>query len=316
MRAWLAPHRRRAMHRALERYAPEAMKLADAVVAHDPAAIARYDALLAEAVTTMREDAARGGAGAPLEALLLRLERSLYRDRPELMDDAAFPEDLRTDILERLDRFNASTGIYDTVLGVLDPLITAAERRGRAPVRVHDVAAGHGGFALHAAERLGARVAAEASDIRAEYLSLGRTQATARGVSVAFSVQDALALADLGASGVEVITCTQALHHFPPGMIARMLGEAARAARTGICFVDGERSWTVWALLAVMGTVYGRSWAFFHDSVVSARRMLYEEELSLIAALAPGLPKGRLETGSATPAHIWVRFARAQGGAS
>ncbi|MDC0749886.1 class I SAM-dependent methyltransferase [Polyangium mundeleinium] len=312
LRAALAPHRGRAMRRTIDRFGPAIAPLEGAVLRGEPAAIERFDALVAEAVTTMRaerpSDLDEDGR-APLTELLHAVDARLYRDRPELMDDPSLPEDERTHALDVLDRFNHCTGIYETVMAAIDPLVEAASGEGKRPI-VHDVAAGHGGLALHLAERLGDRVTIEASDLREEYLALGRTQAAERGLSVRFSVEDALALGGLSERGVDVITCTQAIHHFPPGMIARMMSEAARRARVGACFIDGERSFTTLGLVALVGALYGRTYTFYYDAVTSIRRMFYEEELALVAALAPGMPKVRVETGIAPPSHVYVRITR------
>jgi ubiquinone/menaquinone biosynthesis C-methylase UbiE len=150
----------------------------------------------------------------------------------------------------------------------------------------------------------------EASDLREEYLEIGRAAARRKSLDVTFLMQDALDLSALAERGVDVILCTQALHHFPPGMIARMMGEAARAARFGVCIVDGERSWTTLGLVGLVGALYGRTYTFYHDAVTSIRRMYYEEELSLIAQLAPGMPEVRVETGIVAPSHVYVRMTR------
>jgi len=312
LHARFAPHRKSAMQSALSLYAPEAKRLEAGVLKRNEGATRRYDAVVAEAIATMRAERPGEGERGPrarLESVLGTIEGWLYKDEPELMDDPSFPEDERTASLETLDRFNRRTGIYETVAKAIEPLLQTAERQGRRPV-VHDVAAGHGGLAIYLAERLGARARIEASDLRGEYLALGEEQAKERGLDVSFSVEDALDLSGLGARGVDIILCTQALHHFPPGMIGRMLGEAARAARVGVCFIDGERSWLSLGLMALTGALYGRTYAFFHDSTTSIRRMFYEEELALIAALAPGMPPCRLETQPAPPSHFFVRAAR------
>lgn len=305
MRAWLAPHLERAKSRSLERFGPKVALLEAGVLAGDEDAIARYDALVGEALAAMR----RARPDERSSGLLAAVDAQLYRDAPELMDDPSFPEDERKQTLDLLDRFNTNNGLYASVAKTLAPLVELAASSGGRPV-VHDVAAGHGGLALFLAERMGDEVALEASDLRDEYLELGRARARERGLSVSFSVEDALVLSGPLRRGVDVITCTQALHHFPPGMIARMIGAAARTARVGICFVDGERSVTTLALVALAGALYGRRYAFFHDSVTSVRRMFYEEELALCAALAPGLPAARVETGIAPPSHCFVRVTR------
>ncbi|MDI3287120.1 class I SAM-dependent methyltransferase [Polyangium sp. 15x6] len=312
LRAALALHRNKAMQRTIERFAPAIAPLEDAVLQGDGAAIDHFDALVAEAVTAMRAERPMdldGDGRSRLTELLHTVDARLYRDRPELMDDPSFPEDERTHALDVLDRFNHCTGIYETVMAAIDPLVEAASADGKRPI-VHDVAAGHGGLSLYLAERFGDRVAIEASDLREEYLALGRAQAAERGLSVRFSVEDALALGGLEERGVDVITCTQAIHHFPPGMIARMMSEAARRARVGACFFDGERSFTTLGLVALVGALYGRTYTFYYDAVTSIRRMFYEEELALVAALAPGMPKARVETGIAPPSHVYVRITR------
>jgi len=301
----LAPARRSALQKAAERYAPEVAKLEAPVARRDPEAVRQYETIVEEAVASMRADRSATGVLRLFESFDARL----YRDKPELMDDPNFPEAERTASLDRLDRFNRCTGLYETVALAIEPLLVAAERAHRKPV-VHDIAAGHGGLALYLAERFGDRVFVEASDLRDEYLELGRTRAKERGLSVSFHVEDALDLSALGERGVDVVLCTQALHHFPPGMIARLLSEAARAAKVGVVFIDGERSWFTLGLMALTGALYGRTYTFFHDSTTSIRRMYYEEELALIARLSPCLPEASIETKAVPPSHVFVRVTR------
>ncbi len=310
VRDLLAPHRQTALGQTLAEYQETAAALHPAVMAHDVAATERFDSIVAEAVAAMRsKHPGTNSSDSQIDKLLGFIDAPLYRDRPELMDDPAFPEDERTDSIEVLDRFNRCTGIYATVAEVMAPLVQRAEQSGRRPI-VHDLAAGHGGLALYLAEQFGGRMTIEASDLREEYLEIGRAHARRKSLDVMFLVQDALDLSALAQRGVDVILCTQALHHFPPGMIARVMGEAARAARVGVCFVDGERSWTTLGLVGLVGALYGRTYAFYHDAVTSIRRMYYEEELSLIAQLAPGMPEARVETGIVAPSHVYVRMTR------
>lgn len=314
MLALLASHRREAMRRVLEVMAPHAAALEAAVRARDAEAAARFDALAADAVEQMRaiepERRAEAGLLDP-RPLLAKLERRLYRDEPEWLDDPAFPEDERTEALDRLDALNRTLGSYDTFLELLMPLIEAAERAGRTPVRVHDLASGHAGFAVLMKQALGDRVRVEASDIKAEYLAIGRARAEALGLEVDFYTEDALAMDGIRARGVDVLVCTQSLHHFPPGMVARMIGEASRAAHVGACFIDGERSWLLLGAFIPAATLLSKDRTLVHDGIVSLRRMYHREELELLGALAPGVPKAvRVEAGSSPPGHIYVRLTR------
>ena len=304
----LAPHRREAMRRTLEAHRATAEALSSEVVDGNAVAIETYDDSVAQALEEMR--AVRPASQGKLDTgkLFAAIEKPLHRDVPEVMDDPAFPEDARADALDVLDRLNEAAGSYQQFVHLLLPLITAAEHAGRRPVRIHDVAAGHGGFAIHLRQALGDRVQLTASDIVPEYLALGEARARELGVDVEFRVLDALEPRAL--RGADIVTCTQSLHHFTPGMVARLIGEAAREAKVGALLIDGERSWLTWGVLTPIAALYGRTYAFVHDAAVSIRRMYYQEELALLAALAPQVPKAaRVETGTASPAHTFVRIA-------
>lgn len=314
--ARLSEHREEAMRRAAAELEPRAAELSEGVVARDPEVIRRYDELIDEAVARMR--AARpeetGGYGALSDRAILGLiDRRFYKNDPERLDDPNYPEAERSEALDQLDRFNRAIGAYDVFIGIIMPLIEEAERRiaaegARRPVRLHDLASGHAGFAIMLKEALGDRVEVEASDIKPEYLELGRARAEALGVRIDLFTEDALAMDGPKARGVDILLCTQALHHFPLGMVARMVGEASRAARVGACFIDGERSVTALTRFLVAAPIYTRHWTLVHDGIVSLRRMFRQEELSLLAALAPGLPEGvSVETGRSMPAHCYLR---------
>ncbi len=306
----LAAHRRDALRLTTAEFAPRARLLGELVADRDAEAVTRYDALIGEAVDHMR--GLRPSDGGAVTAVFDAIDRRLYRNAPELLDDPAFPADERSRGLDGLHRLNELLGNYEAFLKVLMPLIEIAEQRRRRPVRIHDLAAGHAGFAVFLKQRLGERVAVEASDIKEEYLDLGRARARELGVDVGFFVEDALAIDGPRRRGVDILLCTQSLHHFPPGVVARMIGEAARAATTGVLFADAERSWLFYAAVGAIAAVHGRSWVLAHDGMVSLRRMFYEEELGLLATLAPSVPvKARVETGTFLPAHSYVRITHA-----
>lgn len=306
----LAAHRRDAFRLTAADFVPRALALANAVSVREPAAVARYDVLVEEAMNHMRSLRPTDSSG--VTAVFAAVERQLYKNDSEFLDDPMFPLDERARGLDGLHRLNELIGAYEAFTRALLPLVELSEQRGRRPVRIHDLAAGHAGFAVFLKQRFGDRIVMEASDIKDEYLDLGRVRARAQGVSVGFFVEDALAIEGPRLRGVDILICTQSIHHFPPGSVARMIGEAARAATTGVLFADAERSFLFYALVGVVATLYGRSWVLAHDGMVSLRRMFYEEELGLLAALAPRVPaSSQIETGAFRPAHAFVRIAHA-----
>jgi ubiquinone/menaquinone biosynthesis C-methylase UbiE len=206
-------------------------------------------------------------------------------DACEYLDDPAVDETMRVDILRTLDKMNDLLGSYNVFFQRMRPLMPS----GRA-ARVLELAAGHGGFALAVAalaRQTDFDIELTATDIKEEYLALGRARAASLGLSVNFSVQDALDLSNIQTDVYDLVVCTQSLHHFQPGQVALMFSEAARVARYGVIFIDGARSALNAAMIASLSLLVYRHGPFVHDMLVSFRRFFVPEELELLARLGP-----------------------------
>jgi hypothetical protein len=277
--------------------------LGPGVLAGDPEAIARHDDLVEYAIRDLREARFPGLGG-----LATAVDRALYRNDAEFLDDLSLPDDVRLHVLDFIDRFNNHIGSYDLWASMLADDLGPGGDGG--PVRVLDLASGHAGFALALKERLGAAASITASDLVDEYLELGRQHARDRGLDLAFLPLDATALGTQG-QGHDVLVCTQSLHHFSPGLLVRIIAEAARSAGRAAWFIDAERDVAPVALMGLASAVYGRSWEVVHDTVVSLRRMPVEEELFLLSELAVGIPAGSLvSTGRRAPGFVFLRVGR------
>lgn len=275
----LATERRRLVDDIVAAHRTRADALREGLRARDPASRAALAELSEAALDELRARLAGGGAWARAWAGADAVWRT---HRTELMDDPTLDEDRRTAILEALDRWNRLIGVYDLFLDRIRPLL-----RPDGPTRLMDLASGHGGFCIALAElarREDLPLEVTATDLCEEYLEVGRRQASEAGLSVRFARQDALDLGDLEPGGVDVVTCTQALHHFPPGLVAVMFEAAARAATRGVVFIDGARSALSVAPLA-LGGVHLRSRDLVRDGVVSLRRCFVPEELELLARI-------------------------------
>jgi SAM-dependent methyltransferase len=302
----IGPHRSALAKRLADERAAPLAYMTEGVLSRDAATVARFDDLVADALATLRADRPPG-----LARLLTEIDSAFQREGEELLDDPFFPEHERVRVLETLDRFNRDSEAYGRWMRLVEPLVERAQQSHGGPARVLELAAGHGSFALAVAEHFGDRVEVTASDIRDEYLELGRRRTRGRAQRVRFVLQDATDLRDV--HDVDILLCTQSLHHFPPGMVARMVGEASRAARAGALFVDGERSIESLLLAVPVLFAYGRTWPVLHDSVVSVRRMLSAEEMRLVASLAPGVPDDvRVEVDRLAPGYVTVRMTAAK----
>ncbi len=299
----LAGRRGEVVKSLADRCAPERLHLEPGVLARDPQSLSRYDRLIADVVDELRNDRPSG-----LRGTLAALDRAFYRDDPELLDDPSYPEKKRIAILRMVKFINDGLGSYQRWGDLLQPTLDRLPRT--RPVTIHDVAAGHGMFGLAMKRRWGGRVEVTVSDLAPEYLEMGQRDAAAEGLSMHFVQQDATDLR--GVEGFDVLVCTQSIHHFPPGMVARILGEAARVARVGVWLIDAERNALAALALGALAFAQGKgAWGPLHDTVVSLRRMYVQEELDLLARLAPAVPKDmRPSTGRIGPGFAWVCLQR------
>ncbi len=273
------------MERAIGSRRARADELGAAIEAGEPGARDRLAELADAALAELRADVRARAASAGLLQRLVAETDARWADcaEGEYLDDPALDEALRQRIMRDLDSLNGLLDAYEVFLDHLLPLAAS----GRT-TRVLDLAAGHGGFPLAAAREArerGLELRFTASDLKREYLDLGAEIAAREQLPVEFRVQDALDLSNLEHGAYDVITCTQSLHHFSPGLVTLMFRAAARAAARGVVFLDGCRSALVGVALAGVGLTRFRNRAFAHDAWVSTRRFYVPEELDLLARL-------------------------------
>jgi len=295
----LTTFRRKTALAIAEKNRSQTEALADGLLRQDPDAIAAFDTIAQGAINEMRAAKPEG----LWPGLAAAFDRRFYRNIQEFLDDPKHPMAARVRLLDRLDRINHYLGSYRAWEQIMAMLLPDND----ATVRVHDLASGHGGFALALKASWGDRAEVIASDLMTEYLALGREAASRRGLDVEFVKKDATDLGDLADANVDIFTCTQSLHHFSPGMVARMIGESARVARRGICFIDGERGLAPLCLMTTVQGLYSRSWTAIHDTYATFRRMPVAEELLLLAHLVPGIPSdARIVAERRAPGYVYL----------
>jgi 2-polyprenyl-3-methyl-5-hydroxy-6-metoxy-1,4-benzoquinol methylase len=283
----LGEARRRASLSVRARHQGAAEALASGLERGEPAARRGLEQLVERALLEMRRQVDAEASRTGLRSVWAAVLDAWWRDTEagEYLDDPRLDSSVRVQILSDLDEMNELLGSYASFFSRLEPFLA-----GDQPTRLLDLAAGHGGFALFAADlagKAGHGVAITASDIKPEYLKLGAERAQKSGVNVNFQLQDALDLSNLEPGAFDVISCTQSLHHFKPGQIGLMFAEACRIASRGVMFIDGARSARNAAAFVGIGLLLFRNPAFAHDALVSFRRFYLPEELELIARLCP-----------------------------
>lgn len=284
--------RENAANDVVETYRAEACDLVEGYFQADPRARLSLAALAEDALAEMRHwvfvHSRRHGG---VERTLARSDRWwLAPQLEERLDDPLFDKDKRVRVLDDLDSINHVLGNYRHFYQAIRPYFNLSGR-----TRILDLAAGHGGFALEIARMAraeGIEVAIDATDLKTEYLELGKQSAQRESLPVTFAKQDALDLSNLavdesGESPYDIILCTQSQHHFEPGLLNVMFHSAARAARRAVIYIDGCRS--SMTALPVVGLALARyrNWVMAHDSFVSFRKFYVPEELGLLCRLGP-----------------------------
>ncbi len=224
-----------------------------------------------------------------------RLDRWIHTDAPEHLDDPDVPEALKLRLVRALHLFNRAIGAYDRFFDILRPHLDATR-----PVRVLELASGSGEFAMALATRArrhGLPVEVCGSDIVQAQVDHARREASRRGVDVAFARIDATDGEAIARQRPDVVFVAHSVHHFPPGLLARVIAASTDAAPVFVA-VDGRRS------LAKLALIPGPTWLVpwtphFHDSFLTARKLYADDELALIAHIAA--PDARVEVRHTRP---------------
>lgn len=282
----LASVRQAALREVLAEYRAPATVLGERVAAGDGSARSELSTLAEEALETMRANVLQRASEAGLWTRMVAIADQRWGDctTQEYLDDESVDPAMRLGIMETLDWWNHIVEAYGCFLDAVLEIAPAG------PVRILDLAAGHGGFVLAAArlaKQRGLDLRFTASDLKREYLDMGAAVAAREGLNVDFVVQDALDLSNIEPGTFDLVMCTQSLHHFPPGLVAVMFEAAARAATHGVVFIDPCRSVLTGATCAGIGGMRRRDPHFAHDAWISMRRSFVPEELELLARIGP-----------------------------
>lgn len=209
----------------------------------------------------------------------------------ELLDDPAADGALATRSLRDVALANRWFGGTAAVLAALEEAWAVA-----APARqtLLDVGTGAGDIPARARARAAAR------GIRLTTVGLERTPGVARaarGAAGPVCVADALAL-PFADHSVDVVTCSQVLHHFEDDRAALLLREMHRVAARMVIVADLRRSWTAAAGIWTASFALGFHPVSRHDGVLSVFRGYRGAELARLVERSVGVaPTVRDRTG-------------------
>jgi ubiquinone/menaquinone biosynthesis C-methylase UbiE len=159
---------------------------------------------------------------------------------------------------------------------------------GPEPVTLLDVGTGLGDIPVAVARR------ARARGLALHTIGLERTPSLAAAAATRCSMAvagDALALPFANGS-VDIVTCSQVLHHFDGHDADQLLQECTRVARMGVVVGDLRRSWLAVAGIWSSSFVLGFHPVSRHDGMLSVRRGYTRTELRDLVERATGCRAG------------------------
>lgn len=190
----------------------------------------------------------------------------------EHLDNPDTPPDVRERSLRDVRRSNVLLGGARAVLAELSRLTPSLG----TTATLLDVGTGLADIPAQASRRAGERGVALTTIAVDEAESLLHASPTAVDAGVCADVRR-LPIAD---AGVDVVTCSQLLHHFPDDEIPAVLRELQRVARRYVVVSDLRRSWVAALGFWTVTWPLGFSPVTRHDGVVSVLRGFTSDELA------------------------------------
>lgn len=245
------------------------------------------DAVTDAAIDRLRD--ARLARARGLAALSARLDAAARTDTTEHMDRDDLPPAVRQMMVRRLHAFTRHAMSHPRFIHMLRPIVRRLATDAGRPVRALELASGSGELALaltELAQRAHLPLQIDGSDVARPFVDLANTTAARRGLSTRFRPINAFDLEHAVDPGrYDLVFIVQAVHHFTPGQLARMIAQTARAGARTFVAIDGRRSLRTLVALPFLMALY-RSRHLIHDGWISARRFYADAELELIATTA------------------------------
>jgi ubiquinone/menaquinone biosynthesis C-methylase UbiE len=195
----------------------------------------------------------------------------------EILDDPATPEDVRAAAMADVERSNGLFGGARAVERVVVPLL----REGRGGLLL-DIGTGRGDIP----ERIVRRMRRERIEVAA--IGLDRSEAAARTARAGMAgVANALDL-PIRSRSVDVVVCSQVLHHFFDEEMRRVVAELHRVSRGWVVIADLRRGLVPAVGFWLASFVFRFHWATRLDGVTSVMRGFTTAELETLVRSVTG----------------------------
>lgn len=203
-------------------------------------------------------------------------------------------------------------GRHAVLADVRRELRALSQRHGQQhPIVLLDIGTGLGDIP-RAAQQMATRMTQPLTTIGVELVpALARAASTSCTHALA---ADAMALPFADRS-IDIVTCSQVLHHFDGPEADRLLQECTRVARSAVVVGDLRRSWLAVAGLWAASFVLGFHPVSRHDGIVSILRGFTRDELGDLVRRATGCAVRAHRAPGFRVVAVWSPPSRATGGA-
>jgi 2-polyprenyl-3-methyl-5-hydroxy-6-metoxy-1,4-benzoquinol methylase len=223
------------------------------------------------------------------------IDQLVWTQKSEHIDDPTFDIELKKQIVYGLHLKNKLFGTYCISIKILRPIIEYINLVENRPARILEIGSGSGQLSMAMYEQFkntSLKVEMTGSDIVPEYVEAANLLAREKKYDINYKVIDALQLDQLPANSYDIVFTLHSMHHFLPEQLIKIMAGARSVASQGFIGVDAYRGLFNLCFMAILGggkSLVSLNPVFYHDSVISGRRMYSAKQLEIMARVGcPG----------------------------
>lgn len=237
--------------------------------------------------------------------LLYYLDQLIWTDAREHIDDPQFNVQTKQEIIQGLHLKNNLFGTYNKTIKILEPLITQINEIEKRPAKILELGSGTGKLTMAMYEKTkntSMKIQITGSDIIPEYVLAANNEAISRNLKIDFKVIDAFHLDRLEHNSYDIIFTLHSMHHFLPEQLAMIMSGSQKVTTKAFIGIDGYRGFGNLLFMTISGigaSMYNLDTSFFHDSMISGRKMYSSKQLEIIAKI--GCPQSTVVSENLKP---------------
>ena len=221
--------------------------------------------------------------------LSLALDRLVYKDEEEFLENPRIPLETRFSLVKGLNRLNHRSGYHHLFLRQLERLAAPfLPKRGATSesLKILDLGAGGGGLLKaiwHWATHKKIPVKLTGVDLSEHFVQRTQSELTSQGVEATLHQADACFLDSFEKDSFDIVVSSYVVHHLRDvGKVASFLSEVHRVARKGWLVADLDRRLYAPFFVKLAGHLFQAPSVLISDGVKSARRAWQVSEINLI----------------------------------